>query len=276
MEYTYDISFIGAGNMGGALLERVCAGMEDPGRVCIHRRNSALGEEQAQRLGCAWSATGAEAVKGARYVMLCVKPQNLFAVLDGLLPAMWAAAAAGRRQTLVSIAAGVTLDRLEGELTPSELDLPVIRLMPNTPCAVGKGVILVAPGKNADEETLSGLKRLLAPCGRLLDVSESQLDMGCAISGCGPAFAYLFLEALADGGVEIGLPRSLAQTLAAQTLLGAADLALQSGQHPGALKDAVCSPGGATIAGVSVLESHAFRAAVMSAVVASYEKGKAL
>jgi len=204
--------------------------------------------------------------------MLCVKPQNLFSVLDGLLPGMRAAARCGVQQVVVSIAAGVSLDRIQAALERAELAAPVIRVMPNTPAAIGQGVLFLAQGKNVNQKDVDDLVALLAPCGLVQRVSEAQLEMGGALAGCGPAFVYLFLEALADGGVEIGLPREMAQKWAAQTVLGAADMVLRTGQHPGALKDAVCSPGGSTIAGVAALEKRAFRAAAAEAVKAAYEK----
>lgn len=265
------IAFIGAGNMGGALLERVCA-QGDPLSVVMTRRDGEKGKAQAQRLGCFWAPTGAGAAAQARYVMLCVKPQNLFEVLEGLLPAMREARARGERQVLVSIAAGTALAKLEGALEAAGLDAPVIRVMPNTPAAIGQGILFMALGKNAQEKDAAELEGLLAPCGLVQRVSEAQLEMGGALAGCGPAFAYLFIEALADGGVEIGLPRAMAQTWAAQMVLGAADMVLRTGRHPGELKDAVCSPGGSTIAGVAALERRAFRAAAAEAVKAAYDK----
>ncbi len=264
-------AFIGAGSMGGVLLEQTCSQIS-PACVTVHRRNAAAGKAQAKRLGCVWAATGAAAVRDARYVMLCVKPQNLFAVLDGLLPAMRETAQSGPRQVLVSIAAGVSLEELEARLETAELALPVIRVMPNTPAAVGRGVLLTAMGRRARAEDLEGLRAMLSGCGTLQTVTEAQLDMGCAISGCGPAFVYLFIEALADGGVEIGLPRDMAQDWAARTVQGAAEMVLKTGLHPGALKDAVCSPGGSTIAGVAALERRAFRSAAAQAVVEAYQR----
>jgi len=267
------MAFIGAGSMGGALLERVCAKL-DPAQVVMTRRDKEKGMAQAEALGCAWADTGAQAARDARYVMLCVKPQNLFEVLDGLTPGLRGAVKAGRTPVVVSIAAGVTLAKLEAALTRAKLDLPVVRVMPNTPAAIGDGVLFLSPGTRVGEEDAAGLEALLAPCGLLQRVSEAQLEMGGALAGCGPAFVYLFIEALADGGVEIGLPRTMAQAWAAQTVLGAADMVLKTGRHPGALKDAVCSPGGSTIAGVAALENRAFRAAAAEAVKAAYAKAQ--
>lgn len=144
--------------------------------------------------------------------------------------------------------------------------------MPNTPAAIGQGVLLIAPGPRVSGEDYAGLEQALGRCGLLERVTEQQLDQGSAISGCGPAFVYLFIEALADGGVQIGLPRDKAQAWAAQMVAGAAGMVLQTGKHPGQLKDAVCSPGGTTIAGVAKLEQGAFRSLAAQAVVTAYEK----
>lgn len=263
------ICFIGAGNMGGALVRGVCKGTA-PDNVVIFRRNRPAAAALAAETGCTAAESAGSAVRDADYVVLCVKPQVLPAVVEELLPALSAAAARGQRQVLVSIAAGIPLSHLRA-LTAAIPGLPIIRVMPNTPVAVGKGLLLVS-ADGAGEEDLAGLSRAFAPCGMIERVSEQELDMGSAIAGCGPAFVYLFLEALADGGVEIGLSREKAQTWAAQMAAGAAEMVLRSGQHPGALKDAVCSPGGSTIAGVAALEKNAFRSAAAQAVKAAYEK----
>lgn len=264
-------AFIGAGNMGGAILERVCTVM-DPTQVVVYRPNRQAGEAQTARLGCILADSGANAVREAKYIMLCVKPQILPEVLTGLLPAMKEAAGAGLHQVVVSIAAGIQLEAISAILAAAGLDLPVVRVMPNTPSAIGQGVLLMAPDAKTSSGDYAGLEWALSGCGLLERVTERELDLGSAIAGCGPAFVYLFIEALADGGVQIGLPRNKAQTWAAQMVAGAAGMVLQSGQHPGALKDAVCSPGGTTIAGVAELERRAFRSAAAQAVVAAYEK----
>jgi pyrroline-5-carboxylate reductase len=270
-----EAAFIGAGNMGGALLERVCQ-VIDPAQVAVYRPNRQAGQAQCVRLGCALVSSGAEAVREAKYIFLCVKPQVLPQVLSGLLPALSENQASGGKPVLVSIAAGVTLEKLSGILEAGGLDLPVVRVMPNTPAAIGQGVLLVAPDETVSEDDLGELERLLSACGLLERVTQRELDLGMSIAGCGPAFVYLFIEALADGGVQLGLPRVKAQTWAAQMVAGAAGMVLQTGKHPGVLKDEVCSPGGTTIAGVAELEKRAFRSAAAQAVVAAYEKNSKL
>lgn len=265
------IAFIGAGNMGGALVRGACKAL-DPQEVVIYEPNGKAAAALSAETGCQVAASGEQAVRSARYVMLCVKPQVLASVVEGLLPALKAGEQAGEHRVVVSIAAGVRLEALDRMLARSGLELPVVRIMPNTPAAIGQGVLLMAPGPRVNGEDYAGLEQALACCGMLERVTEQQLDQGSAISGCGPAFVYLFIEALADGGVQIGLPRDKAQAWAAQMVAGAAGMVLQTGKHPGQLKDAVCSPGGTTIAGVAKLEQGAFRSLAAQAVVAAYEK----
>ena len=167
------------------------------------------------------------------------------------------------------MAAGVALADLRAL---AGVECPIIRIMPNTPAGVGQGMILYTANDTVTSPMLEGFLGGLSHAGRFDPIPERLIDAAGAISGCGPAFVYLFAEALADGGVACGLPRDQAMLYAAQTLLGSAQMLLESGRHPGQLKDAVCSPGGTTIAGVRTLENAAFRAAVMNAVIAAYEK----
>lgn len=265
------IAFIGAGNMGAPIVRAVCQAA-GPESVVVYRPNRQAAQVLAEETGCTLAESGAQAVRQAGYVLLCVKPQVLPGVLGELLPALKEGCQAGERPVIVSIAAGVTVRTISDILSGGGLELPVIRLMPNTPVTAGQGVVLMAPGPLADEDACRELETLLAPCGLVERVTEHELDLGSAISGCGPAFVYLFIEALADGGVEIGLPRAKAQRWAAQMVSGAAQMVLRSGKHPGALKDEVCSPGGTTIAGVAQLEKCAFRSAAAQAVAAAYRR----
>jgi len=151
------------------------------------------------------------------------------------------------------------------------VDFPVIRIMPNTPAAIGRGMVLCC-AEGVSDAALQTFRAAMAGAGLLDFVEEKLIDAGSAVAGCGPAFAAMLIEALADGGVACGLPRAKAQLYAAQMLLGTAALALETGEHPGALKDAVCSPGGSTIQGVRALEARGFRSAAFEAVVAAYDK----
>ena len=261
----YTIGFIGAGNMGGAIIKAVCRGT-DPAGVLISDLDGAKAAALAAETGCAVARDGAEVAGSCDIVVLCVKPQVLAQTVEAIKPCL-------HTNLIVSIAAGVTLDALR---TMLESDGPLVRIMPNTPAAIGKGVLLTAFGEKVSGAYRQKLMDLLAPCGAVEEVTEAQLDMGSALSGCGPAFVYLFIEALADGAVQVGLPRDKAQRYAAQMVEGAAAMVLQSGQHPGALKDAVCSPGGTTIVGVAELEKRGFRAAAAQAVLAAYRKNEEL
>ena len=266
--------FIGCGNMGGALATAACK--SGVGRVLLANRTQAKAEALAARLegmGAAVAvAENAGVAEEADYIFLGVKPQMMADMLGSIAPVLAARARAGRRFVLVTMAAGLTVARIR-EMAGA--DYPVIRIMPNTPCAIGKGMILCA-AHGVTEAEKTAFCEGMAAAGRLDWLEEHLIDAGSAVSGCGPAFAYLFMEALADGAVECGLPRAKALEFAAQMVLGSAKLVLETGKHPGDLKDAVCSPGGTTIQGVRVLEEQGFRAAAMDAVIAAYEKTVAM
>ena len=173
------------------------------------------------------------------------------------------------RFVLVSMAAGTSMEKVQ-HLAGG--DYPVIRIMPNTPVSIGEGMILYACSKEVTQEEKNAFLEAMAAAGRFSPLEEKLIDAGSAVSGCGPAFVDLFIEALADGGVACGLPRAQALEFAAQMTAGSARLILESGRHPGELKDAVCSPGVTSIQGVRTLEEEGFRAAVINAVIAAYEK----
>lgn len=262
------IGFFGVGNMGGALA-RAAARSIDPASLVLADRDTARAEALAAELG-GRAASNQEIAETCDMMFLGVKPQVIGALLEELQPIL---AARTTPFTLVSMAAGVQIAKVRAL---AGADYPVIRIMPNTPVSVGQGMILYDHTGNVTGEALALFQTALAQAGRLDPLPEHLIDAGCAVTGCGPAFVDLFLEALADGGVLCGLPRDKALTYAAQMVLGSAALALESGRHPGALKDAVCSPGGSTIVGVQTLEQRAFRSAVIDAVVAACEKTKAL
>ena len=260
--------FIGTGNMGGALA-RAAAKAASPADVYLCNRTMEKAEKLAHALG-AKTAAAEDIAARCDYVFLGVKPAQIPALLASLRPVL-----EGRETpaVVVSMAAGVTLKALQDNAFET---CPVIRIMPNTACAVGAGLTLYDCGKSVTDAQLQGFLDGMAASGRLERLPENLIDAGSAVAGCGGAFACLFMEALADGAVSCGLPRDKANVYAAQMLLGAAQLALESGQPFGAMKDAVCSPGGTTIAGVRALEEGGFRAAAMNAVIAAYEKTLAL
>ena len=257
------IGFIGTGNMGAALAQAVCKSMGGQD-ILLANRTPAKAQALADRLG-ARVVKNPEAAGESDLLFLGVKPQMMEEMLSDVAPIL------RTRETpfvLVTMAAGLTCQTIQDMAGGA---YPVIRIMPNTPCAIGKGVVQYC-SLGVGEEALAEFAALMAPAGLIDRVEERLIDAACALSGCGPAFAYLFMEALADGAVACGLPRDKALAYAAQMVAGSAEMVLQSGKHPGVLKDAVCSPGGSTIQGVRALEERGFRAAAMNAVIASYEK----
>lgn len=262
MSYTF--GFIGCGNMGGALASAAAKSLPI-GNLLLCDKS----EEKLRSLRASLSANAAslsELVERADYIVLGVKPQGIRALFDEIRPLLLQRKS---RFVLISMAAGVTLATLEECVG---LACPIIRIMPNTPASVGEAMILYTANEAVTEADVEGFLSAFSAAGRFDRIPEGLIDAGGALSGCGPAFVYLFAEALADGAVSCGLPRDKALLYASQTLRGASEMLLQSGKHPGELKDAVCSPGGTTIEGVKALEDGAFRATVMSAVTAAYQK----
>jgi len=260
-----EAAFIGAGQMGSALVKAACKALGGD-QVAVSNRTFAKAEALASETGCQAYAANLEAAREAEHIFLCVKPKQVKAVVEeirAVLPG----------KTLVSVAAGVTIADIE---TWAGADVAVLRIMPNTPCAIGMGMTALAGGASAKEENFTAVEGILAASGRVDRLDEGLFDAFSAVAGCGPAFIYPYIEALSDGGVQAGLSRKAALTYAAQMTLGAAAMVLETGEHPGALKDAVCSPGGSTIEGVAALERHGLRAAAIDAVLAAWKKGALL
>lgn len=260
------IGFIGLGNMGGSLA-RVVARQKNH-QTLLANRSPEKAKQIANEVG-GEPVTNEVVFEQADVIFLGVKPDQF----ADLLQEYHAILEKRSSVLLISMAAGLTLQQLEN-LVPTQHRL--IRMMPNTPVAVGAGVISYAVSDKVTRQDEGLFCKLLASAGMVIRLYERQLDAATAVAGCGPAFVYLFLEALADAGVQTGLPRDLALQLANQTLLGAAALAKESGQHPAVLKDQVCSPAGSTIAGVASLEADAFRGNIIKAVAASYKRTQKL
>ncbi len=258
----YDVSFIGAGNMGSALL---AAAAKTGKRIAVFDVDENKAKALAERTGACF-ASAQEIAAHSRVVFLAVKP-NIIEKVCRELSGSFAA-----DTLLVTMAAGKTL----AEIAAAAGTEKVLRIMPNTPAAVGKGMTVYACAAGVTEEDEALFLEATAHAGVTDKLDEKLIDAAMALSGCGPAFVYQFAEALADGAVACGLPRDKANKYAAATLAGAAEMLLQPGAQPGPLKDAVCSPGGTTIAGVLKLEEKAFRGAVSEAVIAAYEKAKKL
>jgi pyrroline-5-carboxylate reductase len=268
MDSKLDIGFLGAGKMATALAGGfVRAGLCAPGNILASDPVEAARSAFAKATGGTATRSNLDVVKKSSVVVLAVKPQQVEDALQEIAPAFTSA------HLLISIAAGVTLSRLEASLPASSR---VIRVMPNTPALVNACASAFAPGKSATEKDAALALRLLSSLGVSYQVKESLLDAVTGLSGSGPAFVYLFIEALSDGAVAAGLTRDVALKLAAQTVLGSAKMVLETGLHPGVLKDMVTSPGGTTIEGVHELEKGGFRAAVITAVRAAADKSKKL
>ena len=257
------IGFIGAGNMGGALATAAACAV---GGDCL-----SIADLDGAKAAALASAIGAAVTDGdtvaatCDYIFLGVKPQVMESALTALRPVLIARA---DKPVLISMAAGLTV----ACIADWSGGMPVIRIMPNTPVAVGEGMTLYTLSAEVTVEQKADFLAFMAASGRLCELPESLIDAGCAVSGCGPAFAYLFIEALAAGGAEKGLDPALSLELAAQTVLGAAKMVQKTGRDPIALKDAVCSPGGATLQGVRALDEGGFRAVSMAAVDAAYKR----
>ena len=260
----YQFGFIGCGNMGGALARAVAASV-DAEKIALCDSDTAKRDALASAIGAVGTTLDA-LVLGSAYIFLGVKPQGLEGLFATIRPILEKKT---DRTVFISMAAGTSIEAIT---TLAGAAYPVIRIMPNTPVSVGVGMVLYASNATVTDEEKKCFLNALCKAGRLDEIPEEKIDAASALSGCGPAFVYLFAEALADGAVECGLARDKANLYAAQTLLGAATLLLESGKHAGELKDAVCSPGGTTIAGVHALEASAFRAASMDAVTAAYER----
>ncbi len=264
-------AFIGAGNMGGAMVRAACKGVGGE-NVFVFNRTADKVKELSKTTGCIFAESAHQAVQNGHFIMLCVKPKDIAAVLRGLFPALEEAVKAGKPKTIVSIAGGITIAAISDVLAEGGFDFPVIRLMPNTPVQVSKGLMVLSCLPTVPEQELQALEKAFEPGGTVERMDEAMIDAATPIFGCSPAYVYMFIEALADGGVKAGVPRATAQRFAAQAVLGSATMVLETGMHPGQLKDAVCSPGGSTIVGVEELEKSGFRAAVASAVYEAYIK----
>ena len=252
------IAIIGAGNIAEALVSGLLQGkVIAPDKIFATDISAPRLEYVKARYGVRVGQKNGEAAKWADIIVLCVKPQ----VIDEVMAEM--KVSAGDHPFVISVAAGVPIARIQAGFSPKA---HVIRVMPNTPSIVLEGATAMAPGPGVSSHQLEVGKAIFQAVGKVVVVEESHLDTITGLSGGGPAYVYVFIEALADGGVKMGLPRSVAQVLAAQTVLGAAKMVLESGEHPGALKDRVASPGGTTIAGLHSLEEGKLRGTVMNAV----------
>lgn len=260
------IGLIGAGAMGSALLKGMLAGGFQPGQLYIADADKKRLEEYAVNYGV-HVEDNAGVARQVQALFLAVKPQDMGEVLESIREYITP------QHLLVSVAAGISTAFIEEKVG---VQCPVVRVMPNTPCLVREGAMVVCGGRYAKQEDIDQVMQWLAPLGQVHAAPEKLMDAVTGLSGSGPAYVYLFIEALADGGVLAGLPRPLAAKLAVQTVLGAARMVLETGQHPALLREQVTSPGGTTAAGLAELEEGKMRSALIKAVKKAAERSREL
>jgi pyrroline-5-carboxylate reductase len=263
------IAVLGLGTIGMALAQGLLdTGKVEPSQLSGSTAHPHTAQAKAEKLGIRVTTDNRALVREAEVVVLAVKPKtvpHLLAEVGELF---------SPQKLLVSVAAATPTAALEAMLPPG---VPVVRAMPNTPCRIGQGMTALCGGSHAKPEHLELARELFSGMGRVAQIEdESLMEVVTALSGSGPAYAYLIIEALAEGGVKLGLPRRLATELAAQSLLGGAALVLSSGEHPALLKDDVTTPAGVTIDGLLALEEGGLRVTLVKAVLAATQRGKAL
>jgi len=261
------VGFVGAGNMAEALVKGlISGGAVAAGQIVASEPRAERRAELAQAYGIATTSDNGAVASSADILVLAVKPQILGKVLFEIAPSV------GEHALVVSVAAGVPAAYIEKALPGRR----VVRAMPNTPALVGSGATVIAAGEHATEDDLAAAKRIFDQVGMTLVMEESALDAVTGLSGSGPAYVFLIIEALSDAGVKVGLSRYHAQALAAHTLLGAARLLIETKEHPGRLKDMVTSPGGTAIAGLHTLEAGGLRTTLINAVEAATQRSREL
>jgi len=261
------IAILGAGKMGEALASGLLrAGVVGPGEIVAAVRR----DDRAKQLRDGYGIevmTAAEAARRAQTLVITVKPQDMGGLLDEISPVVTPAA------LVISVAAGITTAFIGGRLSG---DVPVVRVMSNTPVLVDEAMSVISPGRHATEQHLRRAEELLRPVGKVLRIPEAQQDAATALSGSGPAYVYFLVEAMVDAGILLGMPRTDALEMVKQAVYGAATMLRESGEHPVLLREAVTSPGGTTISAIRELERHGVRAAVLSAIEAARDRGREL
>ena len=262
------LAVLGAGKMGGILIEAfVKQGLASPQNICATVQHAAQERRNLTNLPVSLGTDNRAAVHGADVILLCVKPQAVAQVVEKIRPEM------DGHKLLISIAASVPADYIERRLGSS---VPVIRAMPNTPSMVGAGITAISKGRFAKQKDVDTARKLFDAVGKTVVVDEKYMDAITGLSASGPAFIYIILESLAEGGVKVGLPRDLATLLAAQMTLGAATMVIETGDHPALLKDTVTTPAGCTIDGILELEEGGLRVTLIKAVVKAAQRAREL
>jgi pyrroline-5-carboxylate reductase len=261
------IAILGAGKMGEALASGLLrAGVVGPGEIVAAVRRDDRAKQLREGYGIE-VMTAAEAAGRAQTLVITVKPQDMAALLDEIRPIVTPSA------LVISVAAGITTTFIGSRLSG---DVPVVRVMSNTPVLVDEAMSVISPGRHATEQHLRRAEELLRPVGKVLRIPEAQQDAATALSGSGPAYVYFLVEAMVDAGILLGMPRSDALEMVKQAVYGAATMLRDSGEHPVLLREAVTSPGGTTISAIRELERHGVRAAVLSAIEAARDRGREL
>lgn len=259
------LAVIGFGNMGSASARAYLSYKKAEDELIVYDRNEIKLKTARERFSALTAENEAEAAKGADYVLFAVEPKDL--------PDAIRAARIINEQVVISVAAGVTIARIEEAL---EVEAPVVRVMPNVSLIAGEGMSALCGSANTTELQLETVKRIFASGGRCTIIKEEKMDAVGALSGSSPAYAFMFIESLAQGGILCGMSADDSYEFAAQTVLGAAKMLLSGAGNPAELRDSVTSPGGTTIEGVRILEENGFRAAVINAVKAAFDKTKRL
>ena len=261
------IGFIGAGNMAEAIISGLIKkALITPQEITVFDVKPERMDHLRSVFGIECAASVQKLVRSRDIIILAIKPNQIATLLQGIKGSL-----AGK--LIISIAAGVTLKSMLGVLGA---EAKIVRVMPNTPALVGQGATVLAASSSCTEPEKEIAKEIFFAVGICLEMEEKFINAVTALSGSGPAFCFLFMEAMCDGAVKAGLPRDVALRLAAATMKGAASMVLELGKHPGQLKDMVTSPSGTTIEGISVLESKGFRSAVIEAVTAAYKRAEAM
>lgn len=271
MSKNMTVGFIGTGNMGGALAIASRHSLGNSLKILLSNHSAKKARALSKALsGDVEIVANPEVAKRSDFIFLGVKPQSMAEMISEISKTLKERAGKKEEFTLISMAAGQNIAKISEFLGGN---FPIIRILPNTPVAIGKGIILYAPGPGIEKDVLTGFRDLLRDGGLLFPIPEKLIDAGSSISACGPAYVYMFIEAMADAGVVMGLTKKDSLMLSAKMVSGAGEMVLM-GDHPATLKDNVCSPGGTTIEGVRVLEKMGFRGLVIEALIASYEKNK--
>lgn len=267
------VGCIGTGMMGGALIRGISKSIS-PENILVYDTDLEKAKAFAVETGCKSAKDISEIASNCSHIILAVKPNVIKIVIESLKDSL----ENNKNHIIISIAAGVKISAINEALSFGTTfnKAKIVRLMPNLPATVGEGMIALSANDNLSVEEITQIKEMLSKAGKVEQVPETLMDCVTGVSGSGPAYGFLFIEAMADAAVLCGMPRNQAYTYAAQTLKGAAQMVLETGKHPAELKDAVCSPGGTTIEGVKALEDNGFRSSIIAAVKNATDKSKAL